>query len=158
MWVALFYSNQNKVLRSSRKVVEHSNPAKYVSINSTLESFEFSEIEESSSGERYSVDPLLETSEPPRGHTANVSFPDTDSLLPFMKPPPAGGLQFWVQNEQKDTFAREGHPDPPESQNFVYSCHNEVSKTQHSTCWHFWRNFFFLLDLKSHSKRTIGFF
>ncbi|XP_032737546.1 protein TASOR 2 isoform X1 [Lontra canadensis] len=126
MWVALFYSNHNKVLRSSRKVVEHSNPAKYVSINSTLESFEFSEIEESSSVERCSVDPLLETSETPRGHAADVSLPDTDSLLPFMKPPPAGGLEFWVQNEQKDKFAREGHPDPPESQNFIYSCHNEI--------------------------------
>ncbi|XP_045867140.1 protein TASOR 2 isoform X2 [Meles meles] len=126
MWVALFYSNQNKVLRSSRKVVEHSNPAKYVSINSTLESFEFSEIEESSSVGRCSIDPLLETSATPRSHAADVSFPDTDSLRPFVKPPPAGGLEFWVQNEQKDMFAREGHPDPPESQNFIYSCHNEV--------------------------------
>lgn len=158
MWVALFYSNQNKVLRSSRKVVEHSNPAKYVSINSTLESFEFSEIEESSSVERCSVAPLLGTSKPPGGHAAAVSFPDTDSLAPSMKPPPAGGLEFWIQNEQKDTFAREGHPDLPGSQNFIYSCHNEVSKTQHSTCSHFLRNFFFLLDVKSHSKHTIGFF
>uniref|UniRef100_A0A7N5JJH4 Transcription activation suppressor family member 2 n=1 Tax=Ailuropoda melanoleuca TaxID=9646 RepID=A0A7N5JJH4_AILME len=126
MWVALFYSNQNKVIRSSRKVVEHSNPAKYVSINSTLESFEFSEIEESSSVERCSADPLLETSETPRGHDAEVSFPDTNSLLPFMKPPPRGGLEFWVQNGQKEIFAREGHPDTPKSQNFIYSCNNEI--------------------------------
>ncbi|XP_045668908.1 protein TASOR 2 isoform X4 [Ursus americanus] len=126
MWVALFYSNQNKVIRSSRKVVEHSNPAKYVSINSTLESFEFSEIEESSSVERCSADPLLETSETPRGHAAEVSFPDTNSLLPFMKPPPRGGLEFWVQNGQKEIFAREGHPDTPKSQNFIYSCNNEI--------------------------------
>lgn len=134
MWVALFYSNQNKVIRSSRKVVEHSNPAKYVSINSTLESFEFSEIEESSSVERCSADPLLETSETPRGHAAEVSFPDTNSLLPFMKPPPRGGLEFWVQNGQKEIFAREGHPDTPKSQNFIYSCNNEVSKAEHNTC------------------------
>ncbi|XP_027970426.1 protein FAM208B isoform X2 [Eumetopias jubatus] len=126
MWVALFYSNQNKVIRSSRKVVEHSNPAKYVSINSTLESFEFSEIEESSSVERCSVDPLLETSETPTGHAADMSFPDTNSLLPFMKPPPTGGLEFWVQNEQKEIFAEEGHPVTPESQNFIYSCNNEI--------------------------------
>nr|XP_025709238.1 protein FAM208B isoform X3 [Callorhinus ursinus] len=126
MWVALFYSNQNKVIRSSRKVVEHSNPAKYVSINSTLESFEFSEIEESSSVERCSVDPLLETSETPTGHAADMSFPDTNSLLPFMKPPPTGGLEFWVQNEQKEIFAEEGHPVSPESQNFIYSCNNEI--------------------------------
>ncbi|XP_072682019.1 protein TASOR 2 isoform X3 [Canis lupus baileyi] len=126
MWVALFYSNQNKVIRSSRKVVEHSNPAKYVSINSTLESLEFSEIEESSNVERCPVDPLLETNETPRGHAAEVSFPDTNSLLPFLKPPPTRGLELWVQKERKDIFPREGHPDTPESQNFIYSCKNEV--------------------------------
>ncbi|XP_058388344.1 protein TASOR 2 isoform X1 [Diceros bicornis minor] len=126
MWVALFYSNQNKVIRSSRKVVEHSNPAKYVSINSTLESFEFSELEELPSVERCSVDPLLETNETPIGHTAEVSFPDTNSLLPFMKPPPARGLELWVQSEQKEIFAREGGPDTPESQNFIYSCNKEI--------------------------------
>ncbi|KAB0394110.1 hypothetical protein E2I00_017438, partial [Balaenoptera physalus] len=126
MWVALFYSNQNKVIRSSRKVVEHSNPAKYVSINSTLESFEFSEIEESSGVERRSVDPLLETNAAPRGPTAEVSFPDTDRLLPFMKPPPVRGLELWVQNEQKEMFATAGHPETPESQNFIYSCNNEI--------------------------------
>ncbi|XP_054447132.1 protein TASOR 2, partial [Pteronotus mesoamericanus] len=126
MWVALFYSNQNKVIRSSRKVVEHSNPAKYVSINSTIESFEFSEIEESPSAERCSVAPLLETKKTPRGHSAEVSFPDTNSLLPFIKPPPARGLELWVQKEQKEIFAREGHPDTPENQNFIYSYNNEI--------------------------------
>ncbi|XP_059861973.1 protein TASOR 2 isoform X3 [Delphinus delphis] len=126
MWVALFYSNQNKGIQSSRKVVEHSNPAKYVCINSTLESFEFSEIEESSGVERCSVDPLLETNEAPRGPTAKVSFPDTDPLLPFMKPPPVRGLELWVQNEQKEMFATAGHPETPESQNFIYSCNNEI--------------------------------
>ncbi|KFP32204.1 Protein FAM208B, partial [Colius striatus] len=35
MWVALFYSKPNKLLSSTRKVVEHSNPKKYVSLNST---------------------------------------------------------------------------------------------------------------------------
>ncbi|XP_066886291.1 protein TASOR 2 isoform X10 [Kogia breviceps] len=126
MWVALFYSNQNKVIRSSRKVVEHSNPAKYVSINSTLESFEFSEIEESSGVERCSVDPLLEPNDAPRGPTAEVSFPDTDPLLPFMKPPPVRGLELWVQNEQKEMYATAGHPETPESQNFIYSCNDEI--------------------------------
>nr|XP_044618243.1 protein TASOR 2 isoform X5 [Equus asinus] len=126
MWVALFYSNQNKVIRSSRKVVEHSNPAKYVSINSTLESFEFSEIEESPNAESCSVDPLLETKETPRDHPAEVSFPDTSSVLPFMKPPPARGLELWVQNEQKEIFSREGGPDTPESQKFIYSSKKEI--------------------------------
>ncbi|XP_059953550.1 protein TASOR 2 isoform X4 [Mesoplodon densirostris] len=126
IWVALFYSNQNKVIRSSRKVVEHSNPAKYVSITSTLESFEFSEIEESSGVERCSVDPLLETNEAPRGPAAELSFPDTDPLLPFMKPPPVRGLELWVQNKQKEMFATAGHPETPESQNFIYSCNNEI--------------------------------
>nr|XP_060515356.1 protein TASOR 2 isoform X1 [Panthera onca] len=126
MWVALFYSSHNKVMRSSRKVVEHSNPAKYVSINSTLESLEFSELEEASSLQRCPVDPLLETNKSPRGPAADVSFPDADSLLPFIKPPPTRGLELWVQNEQKEIFAGEGLPDTPESQNFIYSCNNEV--------------------------------
>lgn len=44
MWIALFYSKPSKLLNSaSRKVVEHNNPAKYVSINSTLDSFELFE-------------------------------------------------------------------------------------------------------------------
>ncbi|XP_029473052.1 protein FAM208B isoform X2 [Rhinatrema bivittatum] len=43
-WVALFYNKPNKFLsHASRKVVEHSNPAKYVSINSTLDPFELLE-------------------------------------------------------------------------------------------------------------------
>ncbi|XP_053521823.1 protein TASOR 2 isoform X4 [Artibeus jamaicensis] len=127
MWVALFYSNRNKVIRSSRKVVEHSNPAKYVSINSTIESFEFSEIEESPSVERCSVAPLLETKKAPRGHSAEASFPDTNSLLPFIKPPPTRGLELWVQNEQKEVFVREDHPHTPENQNFLYS-YNEITE------------------------------
>ncbi|KAG8440054.1 hypothetical protein GDO86_006012 [Hymenochirus boettgeri] len=41
MWLALFYSKPNKATScSSRKVVEHSNPAKYVSINTVLEPVE----------------------------------------------------------------------------------------------------------------------
>ncbi|KAM3924346.1 protein TASOR 2 isoform 2-T2 [Leptodactylus fuscus] len=41
MWIALFYSRSNKQITcSSRKVVEHSNPAKYVSINTVLDPFE----------------------------------------------------------------------------------------------------------------------
>ncbi|XP_066135639.1 protein TASOR 2 isoform X2 [Saccopteryx bilineata] len=125
MWVALFYSNQNKVIRSSRKVVEHSNPAKYVSINSTIESFEFREIEESPNVERCSVGPLLKTKEVPRGQSAEMSFSDTNSMLPFIKPPLTRGLELWVQNEQKEMFARKGHPDTPGSQNFIY-CNNEI--------------------------------
>uniref|UniRef100_A0A4W2CM01 Transcription activation suppressor family member 2 n=2 Tax=Bos indicus x Bos taurus TaxID=30522 RepID=A0A4W2CM01_BOBOX len=126
MWVALFYSRQNKVVRSSRKVVEHSNPAKYVSINSTLESFEFGEIEEPSRVERFSVDPLVEASEAPRGHAAEVSCPDADPLRPFTKPSPVRGLELWVQNEQKEMFATVGHQESPESQNFICSYNNEI--------------------------------
>ncbi|XP_032114099.1 protein TASOR 2 isoform X6 [Sapajus apella] len=125
MWVALFYSNQNKVIRSSRKVVEHSNPAKFVSINSTLESCELSEIEESLGLERCSADPLLETNEISRCH-AEVSFRDPNCLLPFIKTPPTRGLELCVQNKQKKTFAREYHPIIQENQNFVCSYNNEV--------------------------------
>ncbi|XP_058661957.1 collagen alpha-1(I) chain-like [Ammospiza caudacuta] len=35
MWVALFYRKPSKLLSSSRKVVEHSNPSKFVSISSS---------------------------------------------------------------------------------------------------------------------------
>ncbi|XP_037839226.2 protein TASOR 2 isoform X5 [Chlorocebus sabaeus] len=126
MWVALFYSNQNKVIRSSRKVVEHSNPAKYVSINSTLESCELSEIEECLGLERCSADPLLETNEISRAHAAEVSFRDPNCLLPFIKTPLTQGLELCVQNEQKKTSASKCHPDTLENQNFVCSYNNEV--------------------------------
>ncbi|XP_063998829.1 protein TASOR 2 isoform X3 [Pogoniulus pusillus] len=43
MWVALFYSKPSQLLSSTRKVVEHSNPEKYVSINSTGEFLELSD-------------------------------------------------------------------------------------------------------------------
>eukprot|EP00079_Xenopus_tropicalis_P034066 XP_017947837.1 PREDICTED: protein FAM208B isoform X3 [Xenopus tropicalis] len=47
MWLALFYSKPNKALNcSSRKVVEHSNPAKFVSINTILEPIELVNITE----------------------------------------------------------------------------------------------------------------
>ncbi|XP_006891942.1 PREDICTED: protein FAM208B [Elephantulus edwardii] len=124
MWVALFYSNQNKIIQSSRKVVEHSNPAKYVSINSTIDSFDLSEIEEPYSVERCSTDSLLETKETSEDQATELSFPDTKA--PFIKPQPARGLELCIQNEQKDTFTREAHQDNSESLNFIYSCSNEV--------------------------------
>ncbi|XP_010128654.1 PREDICTED: protein FAM208B, partial [Chlamydotis macqueenii] len=43
MWVALFYSKPSKLLSSRRKVVEHSNPEKYVSINTTGDFLELSD-------------------------------------------------------------------------------------------------------------------
>ncbi|KAM4828763.1 protein TASOR 2 isoform 2-T2 [Thomomys bottae] len=125
MWVALFYSNQNKIIPSSRKVVEHSNPAKYVSINSTLESFELNEMEETSSVEKYSLDPLVETKETSRSH-AKVSFPSSNCVLPFMKSPPVRHLGLCVQNEEKGVFARECHLGTSESQNSICSCNNEL--------------------------------
>ncbi|KAM9672893.1 protein TASOR 2 isoform 2-T2 [Trichechus inunguis] len=133
MWVALFYSNQNKVIRSSRKVVEHSNPAKYVSINSTIDSFEFSEIEESFNVDRCSADPLVESKETSKGQATEMSSPDTNKLLPFIKPPPARSLELCVQSEQKEMFARESHHDNSGSHNFIYSCSNEVigEKAEH---------------------------
>lgn len=123
MWVALFHKNQNKVIQSSRKVVEHSNPAKYVSLNSTLECFELNEIEESSSVERCSVEPLLEPNGMSRGRADEVSFHGPNGFLPFIKVPSSRGLELCVQNEQKEIFATVCHT---ESQNFIYSCNNEV--------------------------------
>ncbi|XP_032304301.1 protein TASOR 2 isoform X2 [Coturnix japonica] len=43
MWVALFYSKPSELFSSTRKVVKHSNPKKYVSLNSTGDFFELSE-------------------------------------------------------------------------------------------------------------------
>ncbi|XP_010619735.1 protein TASOR 2 isoform X3 [Fukomys damarensis] len=126
MWVALFYRKRNKDIQSSRKVVEHSNPAKYVSINSTLESFELSEIEESSSVERCSIEPLLETNEMSRAHGDEESFHGPNCLLPLIKVPPSRGLGFCVQNERKEIFATECHPHNSENQNLIYSYNNEV--------------------------------
>nr|XP_012596680.1 protein FAM208B isoform X3 [Microcebus murinus] len=126
MWVALFYSSQNKVLRSSRKVVEHSNPAKYVSINSTFDSYELNEPEDSPCVERCSADPLSEPSEASRGPAAQVAFPDPHCLLPLIKPTPTRALALSMQNEQEEIFARECHLDTPENQTFLFSCNNEV--------------------------------
>uniref|UniRef100_A0A8C4FE30 Transcription activation suppressor family member 2 n=1 Tax=Catagonus wagneri TaxID=51154 RepID=A0A8C4FE30_9CETA len=125
MWVALFYSNQSHVMRSSRKVVEHSNPAKYVSINSTLDSLEVSELEEAS-GMEARLDPPMETGDAPRGRPARVALPSADSLLPLMKPPPQRGLELWVHSEQREIFAAESHPEAPEGQNFICSCDSEI--------------------------------
>lgn len=50
MWVALFYSKPSKVLSSRRKVVEHSNPKKFVSLNSTGDFLELSDDGEESFG------------------------------------------------------------------------------------------------------------
>ncbi|XP_075713608.1 protein TASOR 2 isoform X2 [Rhinoderma darwinii] len=64
MWLALFYSKSSKQRKcTSRKVVEHSNPAKYVSINTVLDPFEFYEITESDavpSSENTNVVPPME--------------------------------------------------------------------------------------------------
>ncbi|XP_030335649.1 protein TASOR 2 isoform X3 [Strigops habroptila] len=49
MWVALFYSKP-KLLSSTRIVVEHSNPKKYVSINTTWDFLDFSDDGEDCSG------------------------------------------------------------------------------------------------------------
>uniref|UniRef100_A0A8C8Z5U0 Transcription activation suppressor family member 2 n=1 Tax=Prolemur simus TaxID=1328070 RepID=A0A8C8Z5U0_PROSS len=125
-WVALFYSTRNTVIRSSRKVVEHSNPAKYVSINSTFDSCELNEPEDSPCVEICSADPLSETSEASRGHAAEVSFPDPHCLLPLVKPTPTRGFALSVLNEQEEIFVRECHPDTPESQNFLFSYNNEI--------------------------------
>ncbi|XP_074998208.1 protein TASOR 2 isoform X3 [Calonectris borealis] len=57
MWVALFYSKPSKLLSSTRKVVEHSNPEKYVSINSTGDFLELSDDGEDCFGlETYPAD------------------------------------------------------------------------------------------------------
>lgn len=133
MWVALFYSKQNKVMGSPRKVVEHRNPAKYVCINRSIESFDQSEIEEFPSVERYSEDPLLENKEACESHTTSTTFPGPNCVLPFINPPTTRDLELCVQNEQKEIFTAECHLDTSGSQNFIHSCNNEVR--YYYKCW-----------------------
>ncbi|XP_048223967.1 protein TASOR 2 [Perognathus longimembris pacificus] len=118
--------NQNKVVPSSRKVVEHSNPAKYVSINSTLDFFNLSEMEEISSVEKCSLDPLLETKET-SGSPAKASFPSSNCVLPFVASPSVRHVGLGVQNEEKEELARECRLGTSESQNSICSCNNELS-------------------------------
>ncbi|XP_051007394.1 protein TASOR 2 [Acomys russatus] len=127
MWVALFYSKKNKDSESARKVVEHKNPAKYVCINRTLESFDYSEIEAFSILERHSVDPLLETKEAYEGHATNMTFPGSNCVLPFINPPTTRDLELCVQNEQKEMFTGEHHLDSLGNQNFIY-CNDKVTR------------------------------
>ncbi|XP_074051010.1 protein TASOR 2 isoform X2 [Macrotis lagotis] len=115
MWVALFYSNQNKVIPSARKVVEHSNPAKYVSINSTLDPLDFSEVnEECLSVKRHSVDSPLESSWTSSSSTTGILLACT-SLKPS-----TSGL------EERATLAGEDHQNDSEFQNTICSSNNEV--------------------------------
>ncbi|KAM9311769.1 protein TASOR 2 [Gastrophryne carolinensis] len=68
MWLALFYSSKpsQPIPSTSRKVVEHSNPAKYVSINTVLDPcFEIVESDDSlnSPDTEKSLDPMIKDSE-----------------------------------------------------------------------------------------------
>ncbi|XP_072510323.1 protein TASOR 2 isoform X3 [Notamacropus eugenii] len=115
MWVALFYSNQNKVIPSARKVVEHSNPAKYVSINSTLDSLDFSEIsEECLIVKRHSIDSSLESSWPSSSSTTGILLACTSIKAS------TSGL------EERATLAGEDHQDATEFQSTICSSNNEV--------------------------------
>lgn len=145
MWVALFYSKQNKVMGSPRKVVEHRNPAKYVCINRSVESFDQSDIEEFSSVERYTVDPLLETKEAHEGHATNTTFPGPNCVLPFINPPTTRDLELCVQNEQKEMFTGECHLDTSGSQSCIYSCNNEVRYYYKCCFFFFFANYSFYM-------------
>lgn len=131
---------------SPRKVVEHRNPAKYVCINRSIESFDQSEIEEFPSVEQYSEDSLLENKEACEGHATNTTFLGPNYMLPFVNPPTTRDLELCVQNEQKEIFTEESHLDTSGSQNFIHSCNNEVR--YYYKCWVvflFCFYFFFLL-------------
>ncbi|XP_038596892.1 protein TASOR 2 isoform X2 [Tachyglossus aculeatus] len=128
MWVALFYSSQNKVLSSSRKVVEHSNPAKYVSINSTMDSSEFSEISEESLGEEgHPGCPVLEEDQPSRNSHSKISFPCPNSLLSSSKPAPSSGFESCARDEWDDPFSKEDPPGVRECRDDAVSCSNEIN-------------------------------
>lgn len=78
IWVALFYSKNNKVIGLFRKVVEYKNLVKYVCINRFLEFLDYSEIEVFFNVERFFVegfvDFLLEIKEIYIGYVINMIF------------------------------------------------------------------------------------
>ncbi|XP_069621438.1 protein TASOR 2 isoform X3 [Ranitomeya imitator] len=85
MWIALFYSKAKKPIHcSSRKVVEHSNPAKYVSINTVLDPFEFYEIMESDNASTINTNVILPMSK--KSEALRIEAPaksgKTDSMSP----------------------------------------------------------------------------
>ncbi|KAM8820169.1 protein TASOR 2 [Eudromia elegans] len=79
MWVALFYSKPSKLLSSTRKVVEHSNPKKFVSINSTGDFLELSDDSEDCFG--LETCPADSQSDPDR--IPSLPEPGTRSQGPF---------------------------------------------------------------------------
>ncbi|KAM8982113.1 protein TASOR 2 isoform X1 [Sarcophilus harrisii] len=117
MWVALFYSNQNKVIPSARKVVEHSNPAKYVSINSTLDPLDFSEVGEECLGmKRHSVESPLESNWNSSNSTTGILLACTNIK------PSTSGL------EERAALAGEDHQDVPEFQSTICSTNEVIRK------------------------------
>ncbi|NXG45535.1 F208B protein, partial [Psilopogon haemacephalus] len=86
MWVALFYSKPSKLLSNTRKVVEHSNPKKYVSINSTGEFFELSDDGEDWFGlETCPADSQSDPDQTPRS-SLNRSIHDQGPFHPEQNP------------------------------------------------------------------------
>nr|XP_033814214.1 protein TASOR 2 isoform X2 [Geotrypetes seraphini] len=102
-WVALFYNKPNKPLSTaSRKVVEHSNPAKYVSINSTLDSCEVLEEDDRSSGctHTHANSPSKATDN--FSNSNNYTLPLSCSPLFCSKSPTRDGMQT---DETEDSIA-----------------------------------------------------
>ncbi|XP_074125525.1 protein TASOR 2 isoform X1 [Sminthopsis crassicaudata] len=117
MWVALFYSNQNKIIPSARKVVEHSNPAKYVSINSTLDPLDFSEVGEECLGmKRHSVESPLESNWNSNNSTTGILLACTNIK------PSTSGL------EEGAALAGEDRQDTPEFQSTICSSNEVIRK------------------------------
>ncbi|XP_035196396.1 protein TASOR 2 [Oxyura jamaicensis] len=80
MWVALFYSKPSKVLSSRRKVVEHSNPKKFVSLNSTGDFLELSDDGEDCFGSE--TCPVDSRSDPDQTPSSSLD-PSTPCQGPF---------------------------------------------------------------------------
>ncbi|TRZ10988.1 hypothetical protein HGM15179_016102 [Zosterops borbonicus] len=90
MWVALFYRKPSKLLSTSRKVVEHINPKKFVSINSSGAFLELSDDSQDCFGlETCPADSAWDPDQTPSS-SLDPSPPSQGSLDP--SPPPSSSL------------------------------------------------------------------
>uniref|UniRef100_A0A6J0V7Y1 Protein TASOR 2 n=1 Tax=Pogona vitticeps TaxID=103695 RepID=A0A6J0V7Y1_9SAUR len=92
MWVALFYSKPFKS-PLTRTVVEHSNPAKYVSLNSVVDPFEFLEDAEGSCNlEKGPADSLSEANRTP-SEVDERAFSPSEKPLSCSRPSSTDGME-----------------------------------------------------------------
>ncbi|XP_069085395.1 protein TASOR 2 isoform X1 [Pleurodeles waltl] len=128
MWIALFYSKPSKLLNTAaRKVVEHNNPAKYVSINSTLDSFELfedgNESEKPNVGFADSPSEVEAIAQEPTYSKKSCDIPISSSHISSNEPSSTSSLTARSQHED-NSMPDEGQHCVSSSGYFDTSCTN----------------------------------